>query len=496
MVERMATGVQESGMWEEFLRSISEQSETRIAEALQRVDSDIRQSLISGKEHRNFNAAALARVLLFKALSVNDNAIQARDTSKKLNTLEWKPVVDEVHAFVASLPATTRRACCEEITDDTLVGFATLSSRTKGSQKKHFYSTLQLYAIYCAGTGKLHSDLLEMLISREDRTALNRARQGVAEAFRSDVPIGEIEEFTDVHLSFQVKRTDQEKMLSFAKRSFVSVPGRSVKIGFQFVVYRPRRRNPDLLRRSFVSVYDKSDDFQQSQGFTYSHHYQSASEAGPLRFSTGKVFPLKDAVYLVGGQRLDVDRLGRMPFESMKIMVIRWSDIEKKHTVFPVLILTSSYDNKVMASRGAGVLSPISHSSDLKLDSVLTRDLAASLKESGDAERSFILGLNSLDDEGKRGALEHFPLTSESADLERISLEISKYSNNLERDGGIAVDGSFRQRRGASLPLDTEALKSQLNWIGRGSKSKTYVNEDAVEFDFWKHVRFGPLRFE
>jgi hypothetical protein len=147
-------------MWDDLIEGIIGEESSRISSALTKVNEDIRESLVSGREYRDYSATALARIILFKALSVYDSQTQDPQNNRKINIIEWKPVVEEIHAFVASLPDRVRAVCCNSISDDMLSGFATLSSRRKGSTKAYFYSTLQLYIIWCAAKGNLQFSAL------------------------------------------------------------------------------------------------------------------------------------------------------------------------------------------------------------------------------------------------------------------------------------------------------------------------------------------------
>jgi hypothetical protein len=70
-------------------------------------------------------------------------------------------------------------------------------------------------------------------------------------------------ETSEVQLSIQIKKSDQDEVAAFAQRAFLPIPGRNIKLGFQFLVYRPMRRDPDQLLRTFVSVYEKADSLEK-----------------------------------------------------------------------------------------------------------------------------------------------------------------------------------------------------------------------------------------
>lgn len=485
-------------MWEAFLKRISDTDEARIRDALEWVNDQLKDSLSTGQERYGLSAQSIARILFFMAYAITDEERTKKGSSKKLNTPQWKALAADVNKFTESQTKPLADTCCEIFDDDNVPGFATLSTRKNGSGVPLFYSTLLLYLIHAREHSKLSLGYLDMMIPRDDRVALARSIKVISDKMRFGVPAESQQKVTEISQRFLVDEEYQAKLDKFSQKYRVPNPQKSTTRAFQLIVYRPMRRDADQIIKTFVAVYDQVDEFMRSTGLTYSHFYKPPKETGQERFSRGKVLPLHDAVYLLGGQRPHIERQASFPYQSLKVMAIRWNDIGKDHTVFPMLVMTSSYDGKIMISRAAARLTPIDYSDDYFKDTgptfLTTNQLAEALERDSEIEKSWIDANSNMSDEEKQRARSEFPLTGEEVNFNAIANDLAYYANNdPHKDSGWAVPQGFMK---GTESLSTDSLRGKIAHATGENSNRPFKNERGEVFNIWDHCRFGPFRIE
>lgn len=481
-------------MWEAFVKRISDTDEARIKDALEWVNGQIKESLSTGQAGYGLSAQSIARILFFMAYAITDEERAEKRSSKKLNTPQWRALAADVNEFADGLTKPLAEYCCRSFDEDNIPGFATLSARKNGSGVPFFYSTLLLYLIHAREHSKLSSRYLDMMIPRQDRVALASAFTVISDQMKFGVPKESQQKVTEISQRFLVDEEYQAKLDKFSLKYRVPNPQRNATRAFQLIVYRPMRRNADQLIKTFVAVYDRVDEFMGSTGLTYSHFYKPPKETGQERFSRGKVLPLQDAVYLLGGQRPHIKRQASFPYQSLKVMAIRWNDIVRDHTFFPMLIMTSSYDGKIMISRAAARLTPIDYSSDADLTFVTTNELADSLEKDSKLENSWIDTNENIPDDQKGRVRSVFPLTGEGVDFESMARDLAFYANNdPHKDSGWIVPQGFTRGK---RTLTTDTLRGMVAQATGEDSEQPYKNESGKVFNLWDDSRFGPLRIE
>lgn len=485
-----------ANQWSDLLTRMSKSSSAELKTCFSAINSEIRSSLQTKGSADGIAAAPMARILLFITLGMSDDERLASEGSIKLNTVRWTSLAKEISNFVVSLPEVIKTTCCNQAaySDDTIAAFATLSSRAQGSKVPFFYSTILLYLISQASGGRLSSGYLESLVSREDRIFIANAAFAIQDHLNLKYRTGNAVEVISVSQRFFVDRALQTELANFASKFTVPNESRKFTCGFQFAIYRPTKSNPENLITTFAALYDQVDGFLDANGFTYSHFYKPPSPDGQMRFSRGKAIPLHDAVYLVGGQRPVSDHRGPMPYNSLKIMALRWSDVIKGHLVFPLLVMTTNYHGKVMVSRAAGRLTPIDHSDHARLGVVPVSRLAQNLAEDAEHESRWLLGRPDVDDSQKESLRQAFPLTRDHANFKSIAKQILYFANNdPHKESGWSVPPGFK--RGKSN-LTTDSLRALVGQAMGEFDGNPFTNEDGDAFSLWDHPRFGPLRID
>lgn len=405
----------------------------------------------------------------------------------------WTKLSGQLKKFTDELPDTFDGLKHATYTDDTIGQFATLSSRSKGSDDPFFYSTLLMFLIHEASTGGLDGDYMRMLSSRSDRLYPRRVVNLIADRL-DGLPATPEESMREIRQTFLVKESLHRKFDEYVQKRSIDC-GRSTSKQLSLVLYRPTRREPSRFIKTYVSIYEQSSEYVESSGFDYTHIYRPPESGRQDRFSRGKIIPLDDALYLVGGQRPLEDHNRPRPFSSIKAISIKWIDIERNHEVFPILAMTTNYDGKLLVSRAAARLSPVGHSKDLTLRTIEFDNLHTSLLEDQTKEVKFIQDIEDVSDDEKKAIGELFPLTRSGADPKVLAKQISTLSNNdPHTDHGWAVPPGFGI--GTSAVLDADTLRYKISEALGVSKGKPYKDQDGASFNLWNDTRFGPLSID
>lgn len=480
--------------WESLLKGIEQTGKSAVADCFQRINEQIKSSLTSRVGADDFSAPPLARILVLMAIGISDEKRLLDKGGTKYNPVRWKELANEIQKFANELPDFTQAITCKTYSDDTISGFATLASRAAGSPVPYFYSTILLFVINSAEASKFATPFLELMIAREDRVFIANAASFIQDRMRIGFGPGKTSEVMSISQRYFVDKGLQLKLSNFADAFTVPNASRSVSRGFQVIIYRPMKKGADQFIKTFAAIYDRSDGYLDENGFTYSHFYKPPHQDGEMRFSRGKVLPLGDAVYLTGGQRPLSDLKGPIPFKSLKTICIRWSDIEKKHTVFPLLVLTTNYDGKVLVSRAAARLTPIDKSDDSGLGFTTVARFEEQLREDSERELNWISQNNNFDDKKREQLMEVFPLTRRTKNIKEVAKQILYLSNNdPHKDSGWCVPRGFRNKK---TELTTDGLKGLVSDALGESGRDPFVDQDGTIFSLWDHPRFGPLRID
>ncbi|MEJ1992393.1 MAG: hypothetical protein P8X50_12025 [Maritimibacter sp.] len=253
--------------------------------------------------------------------------------------------------------------------------------------------------------------------------------------------------------------------------------------------------------KSFLAISEPSGVFQDKDAYAFSHIYVPPSPTGQKRFSGGKVIPLQDGVYLVGGQRpYSTDRQG-VPFSSIKVIASRWHDLDRGHKIFPALTMSTNYLGVPIVGRAAIRATPIGHSEKIDLGSVDLSDLRNDLLKDMKKEKDFVDSLSGKGEDFRSLADSFLTYESESK-IAQYAKEIINIVNNgpgksdlwdapIDFKKPVKVRGKETHQR-----LTKDTLRSAISEAMQIGMADEYRDADSSPFDFWKNLRFGPLEIE
>ncbi len=487
--------------WKKFFEKCESNDVTddKVEDVFSTVNSSLKQSLKSGTPENNFSCQALARLLLFFALSISDDDREKGKNKGQSNKASWLGVKRRLETFVSEVPkGRVSKQLCQTYTDDKIAQLATMSTRTRGTADQNFYTTLLLFLMYEAEKGLFENDFLRRMVSKEDQRIPSLAATVLIDRLTHSSQSHFEEKTRPVRPLFVVRDSQHARLDTYFQRHSIYRADADRKRQMQCVIYRPKRTNPKELMKTFLSVYQQDGTPEEPGGFSYTHIYQPPEAGQQNRFSGGKVIPLDDAVYMMGGQRPLEKRRRILPFDSVKVIAFRWFDIDRNHPLFPALVMTTNYKGEIMVSRAAVRLTPLSHSNEVPLKAVSVDSLEDNLKADKKLEEEYIAALSDHSDQDKDLIRLAHPLTLQKADTKALSEKILMMCNNdpHTKSGLAAPDGFSRKEGRKMIKLNTHALDYALSTALGDLEGNPYINEDGEAFDLWLHTRFGPLALD
>lgn len=486
--------------WSDLQKKFVEASPETTKACIQWVEDTFRTSLDSGQTEQGLSSNRLARILLFYAITCSD--IAKRKSGRKAvstNVARWKDLSEEANEFSKGVPESISDLFCAEFGDDNIGQFATLAGRKRGAQKRYYYSTLLFFVMHLQETGRLADELFGRFASKDDKGFITNSLRVVSNVLNEGLPTVAADPHREVRVRINVKEENFKKYQAFHHRFDFGDPQKSES---HFVVYRTMRSSPIAVMKSFLAISEPSGIYQDKDAYAFSHIYVPPNATGEKRFSGGKLLPLDDGVYLVGGQRPYSRARRGVPFSSIKVLAFRWHDLERGHKLFPALTLSTNYRGVPIVSRAAIRVTPINHSSGLELGRVNLGDMLQNLSADLKAERSFIEGQN-LDEAAKANAVENFLTGTSDADIADFSRELIRIVNNSPGEGerwDAPVDFSKQVRQDRRLQeqrLTKDVLRSAISEaMQTGMAADEYTDADGTPFEFWKHLRFGPIEID
>ena len=486
--------------WSDLQKKFVEANFETTKACVQWVEDTFRASLESGQTEQGLSSNRLARIILFYAITCSD--IAKRSGSRKTvstNVAKWKELAQEINEFSAAVSSEISSLFCAEFGDDNIGQFATLAGRKRGVQKRYYYSTLLFFVMHLQEKGRLADELFGRFASRDDKGFIANSLRVVSNVLDEGLPTVAAEPHREVRVRINVKEENFKKYQTFHHRFDFGDINRSES---HFVVYRTMRSNPTAVMKSFLAISEPSGIYQDKDAYAFSHIYVPPNATGEKRFSGGKLLPLDDGVYLVGGQR-PYSRVRRgVPFSSIKVLALRWHDLERGHKLFPALTLSANYRGVPIVSRAAVRVTPVSHSSKLRLGKVDLADMLHDLSADLEVEKRFI-SEQELDEAAKSMAMESFLTGMGDEAVADFSKELIRIVNNGPGHGerwDAPVDFSKQVKQGQRMQaqrLTKDALRSAVSEaMQTGMAADEYKDADGTPFDFWKHLRFGPIEIE
>lgn len=451
--------------------------------------------------------SALARLLLYVGLSIGE---QTRGGTAGLKP-SWKALIDEYEGLCKAVPADLMTV----LTTDVLSGFCGFSSRRTGSHRKRIYVDLAILAVYLEERGLLKGPFLRMATPTSEFSLPRDIRDQLEMIFARCRPRDSLPEAAPKEAGEDKPRRpqiavrfyyDPERLADFEEYRGLFAHPKDKQA--HFVTYRPSRSDPKRLMKSYLAIGPASQEVEgdPEDAFRFVHVYEPPEDgAGKTqRLSLGRVIPLEDGVYMVGGQRDEGAR--RQPFRTLKTIALPWYALRHKSTLLNALVMSANHKGKHIITRAALRATPIAHSSHIKLGAVALSDLEDDLKADALVERAAYEEAVANDPSLAETWPERFPLcgdTAEAGFFEDRASRILALCNNTPLDGGWDVDTAFepvkRGKKNDGL-LTKNVINFALEREFGSHNSVKYVRSPSgaprpqgEPFDFWSSIRFGPL---
>lgn len=492
----------------------------RLLELLDQLNARIRKNGIDSSAASEVRFSALARLVEYYGLALNspapdglapttktksrpDGETDEEAASRKTKLLPaWKAMRVEFNAFVEAIGHSVFNTLGEE--DDSLRAFARFETWRRGKGATRFYAALAAFAAHLDETGRLKSPFQIRLTPSSERSLPATARAALDRLVRQSLYPSDEDDARlprpgegKINLSFDYHSDHAQKFLSF--QTYFSVPEDGCA---HFVIYRPSKKDPDILVKSFLAI-QKLETLDthagQERRFKFAHIYEKPKleAGGAQRISLGNVLPLEGGSYLIGGQR---EEGVRAPFKTMKVIALPNGTLEHCTSLSSILVMSSNFDGDHLVSRAALRATPVTHSDKLRLGGVATSDLY------DDLQRDFLIEKEAYAAALDAAAPGHelsdaFKLMTEDnieARLRDRAREIMKLCNN-NPTGAITLAPNYLSvgKKKAEV-LTIESVNHQLVQAFGSRKAPRFRqlpewDPQGDPFDFWQTIRFGPI---
>jgi hypothetical protein len=443
-----------------------------------------------GSVERIYNYYALSRWLYHYALSLGEQERQGRATSPKPS---YEAVVKQYRAFVDGEAGKQFGAVWANFESDDLRRFCTHESRRRGSHTPRFYISLAILALFLDENAE-SLDLIECATPSSERALLDRLHRGICSSLNTaaykmgkEPPVPEIRPPSarvnpEVFVRFDYEHSNMELLSSFVDRLRIEADNHA-----HFYVYRSRKRRPTQLMKSFLAIkeYEPSSAPSKSRNFQFTHVYQPPRDVPnqSQKLAMGRVVPMENGIYLVGGQRRRSSRLtpGTVParavFHSLHIIYIPWVELREERSVIYGMGLLPNNEGMLLAAKLALIPTGVERGDQANLGSIDLTSLASDLEQSMMAEC-----------EGQA-----FPLAAPDIDLRFVAQHVADFCNNDPGgQNGWDVSNTFKSSSSGSS-LTRAQIEHELSSVFGSTGAPKYVADEEGVFEIWKSLRFGPL---
>jgi hypothetical protein len=368
------------------------------------------------------------------------------------------------------------------ITVDDIESFARHSNNRNGSNKPKFYYTLFMFCLSDQFSSMVDHEFFRSVCPASELDVVRKCEAEILQKINPAAP--HLADTGSVDFRFDYSKIRLNSFQRYFETFKSSADGMAE--GIRFFVYRPRQKNPNQIMKSFLSITTKDGEVTKSGDpiYRFTHIYQPPSDAGERkRISLGRVLPLADSLYLVGGQKPTIKQ--RIPFTSLKIISIPWSAIERQEHDFGGLVMSANYGGIPLISRVAIRVTCFPHSDQVNLGCIDVEKLSNSILDDMLAEAEIIR--NFVHQEAR-------PVNANEKDTARRIKRIS--NNNPDSSLSWSIGDGFSpkkltQKTAENLTNDL-VQKFLIDKFGNASKS-IYSDVNGDTFEFWSSLRFSPL---
>ncbi len=505
--------------WNEFERIVSTLEPSRVARVLDEVNEDLRKSLLHGEAFGRADVFPLCRLVTFMGLVKSPARVRKKDDEDKPIPVAWKSISDDINSFVKNtcpspLGSTSKNLLFDNFTDQKLKVFASLGHPVAGSPDRRFYVTILLYLFRQWCEGHFEARLFRSLASRSDRNSPVRAIQSLAASLQHAVPFAGELETRQVEVPFGVLEGNDLKFRTYFQEfatpkrprpgtgteSEPQTPPRVLQL--QFIIYRPMATDASKIVRSYLSVFSRTTPTGTSPDLNFMHYFRPPYDGQRAKIATGKVVPLNNAFYLIGGQRTE-GRNKTKPYDTAKVMAFDFASVDKLHPLVPMIALSSRNDGRPIITRAIARVTPFDYSSEATYAPIRHADLEKALLAECKRERDYIDAHPLLEEQEKERIFNSYPLPlrappenmGKSDDPEKMEAQmrirnlaiqiLKKSSNSPDPSTGISVPSGYRKS-------DRSLTKAELNATVEASLLQ-YVDAKAEAYNIWDDTLFGPV---
>jgi hypothetical protein len=379
-----------------------------------------------------------------------------------------------------------------------LMRFCSFDTRRRGSGSKVFYSSLAVLLVDLVEQGKFASEFVNFALPPCEWGLADAVRQHLLEGgakVRSTSPSRGTRTFdtegTSKFPEFGLKFAYAPAKLNDLRAFHNSFRSESSDLGVHFICYRPRKSDPNELMKTFLAIMPP-EAHEDSTSFNFVHIYQAPNTTTKQRIALGKVLPLHEGLYLVGGQKETQTPLpsGPTPFRTLKVISMAWRSIEVFDHLLSGLVMSANNQGEHIVSRIALKATPLDHSSKVKLGAIGLHELADDLKEDMKKEIAF------LDEKGAPPPeFDRFELQRDAADMEaaskRLAMSIAGKTNNDPTVWDLPEGISAKKPKQPTLTKAMVGLN--LEEIFGSDGRPRYTDNFGKNFEFWSSIRFGVL---
>jgi len=383
------------------------------------------------------------------------------------------------------------------IKNQDLMRFCSFDTRRHGSGSKTFYSSLAVLLVDMVEQGTYASEFVNFALPSCEWGLVEAVVQYLLEGDAQAHPTspGETKtsdpEGTSKFPEFGLKFAYAPAKLNDLRAFHNSFRSESSDLGAHFICYRPRKSDPTELMKTFLAIMPP-EAHEDLTSFNFVHIYQAPNTKTKQRIALGKVLPLHEGLYLVGGQKETQTPLpsGPTPFRTLKVISMAWRSIEVFDHLLSGLVMSANNQGEHIVSRIALKATPLDHSSKVALGAIGLHELANDLKEDMRKE------IAHLDEIGAPPAeFDRFELQRAGAEMEaaakRLAVSIAGKTNNDPTIWDLPEGISAKKPKQPTLTKAMVDLNLEETFGSDGRPR--YTDNFGKNFEFWSSIRFGVL---
>lgn len=413
-----------------------------------------------------YRMSSLARHIEYLALALDVD--QRTGEARRLKP-QWTALCRQYEEFRKLLR--TEIATVPAIVDNDLTGIAYFS--TAKSEKPQLYASLVLFVANTLETEPKLKGYMQRWLPTSEYDLMEDIYRRIIENTIEEAPEGSsTTRYPYVRMNFAYDpqhRSMLDQFLSLYKAD---------DGGARFICYRNGLVDPTNLVKSFLAIMPPDGGIDRDR-HRFVHIYQAGSVGPARKISTGWAVPLREALYLVGGERdLRTSTSRAEPYRTVETIAIDWTSISGPDPILTALIMSSNYHHQPLVGRMALRATPIVKSDEFPKGYL---DVVAVDALQSDLERDLAF------------EIEHHKKSFASDDAAKQARGILKRVNNCPNEWGVS--GYYGRSGGGDNDdgITTSALDGKIETAFGSRNRPRYKAEGGEPFVLRDSVRFGCL---